>query len=373
MLGSLVVIAGALGAGWAFRGELADTTGVEGFRTAFGLEEMLGVAPGEPDGTVTEPVVTENADDAAGSEPIVADVPDAAEEPAVAEPPADQGTVDVAATQPDKFEDRLPGAETDVDAGADNPVVDVAPADDDASVRDVPTVATDGDGTPAADDPATQGEAADADPAAPDAPSERLPEEVASADPVAPVVPEGDARGFLVEEPVGGQPVTPQTGAVNWSVAQESPGGDLPDEPAIRGDVTLPNGVSVSVTVRRNADEGLPASHIIELVFAQPETGEPLVVQRVPVVGFKDSLQVAARPLVAVPAQITDDFHIVGLNNFDTAVESNLALMREEDFMDVQMLYGNGRRATMTLEKGAKGSAVFEEVLAAWAAAPLPG
>ena len=402
-LAGLVVV--GLGAGWALRDELADASGVEGFRTAFGLEDtigsMLGTAPTDPavdddpadttlaDGgdVVVDPPTADDpttggdgpADPAAGGAPTdVAPVDDG---------PADEGTVDVAATQPDKFDDRLPGADGVAAPDApDAPVVDVAPADDDASVRDVPTVATDGEGTPATDDPAPADDPAAADPPAADASDTDAPDtdapvtdgaqetqEVASADPVEPVVAEGDGRGFLVEEPLGGQPAQPQSGAVRWSIVQESPGSDLPTEPAIRGEVRLENGVGVSVTVRRNADAGLPASHLIELVFLQPENGEAIAIERVPVVGFKDSLQVAARPLVAVPAKITDDFHIVGLNNFDTAVESNLALMGGEDFMDVQMLYGNGRRATMTLEKGTRGDEVFAEVLKAWADAPLPG
>ena len=360
LLAAAAVLVAVLAGGWLLRDEIADATGVEAFRTAFGTEDAIGDLIGASS-TEDDTTVVAVGDDAVTDDAAPAP---AADEPAATPPadaPADGGT-EVAATGPEKFQDRLPGAGT-------SDGVDVAPSGDDVVVRDVPVVPTDGDGATAED--ATPVEIAPADPAG-DAPADDG-TEIAAADPVenATAAPEGDARSFLVAEPLGGQPAAPREGAVSWSVVSESPGRDLPPEPAIRGEVALADGLGLSVTVRRNADTSLPASHLIELVFALPDGGE--AIRTLPLVGFKDSLQVAARPLVAVPAKITDDFFLVGLNNLATAIESNLALMSSEDFMDVQLVYDNGRRATLTIEKGAKGDEVFAEVLDAWRNAPLPG
>ena len=347
---ALAVLLLVLGALLFARGPLADATGVEGFRTAFGLgpafDRTVGslLGGGETDDPVeiAEPATI---DPAPGGPAIIEPSTDpVATDPA---PPAGDTAGDTAvAGAGQKVPDRLPTGDAPVD---------VTPGEGDVTVRPVPVETVSPDAAPAegAEDVAVL-----------------RPDDPAAA-PVAPAgPPEGAGRAFLVGEPVAG--VSDRAdGSVSWSVASESPGRDLPPEPAIRGDVTLGDGTAVEVTVRRNADESLPASHLIEIVFALPDGGR--TVNRLPLVGFKDSLQVPARPLVAVPAKITDDFFVVGLNSLASAVESNLALMGSEQFMDVQLIDGNDRRATLTLEKGADGTSVFGEVLDAWNDSPLPG
>lgn len=351
----LAILAGA----YYLRDEVADVTGVEEFRTAFGLapavDGLLGRDVDAPDETVVadadpvDPVEPVDPAPAEGDAPATVIVPDRPTETVAPTPPAGET---VTADAPIKFEDRLP-----VDDGP----IDAAPRSDDVTTTTVPVIVTDGNGDPVTDG-ATEGGADD--------PSGT---EVAAVDPAptTPVaVPADGGRVFLIGEPVAGVSERAE-GGVSWSVVEASPGSGLPPEPAIRGDVTLEDGSAVEVTVRRNADETLPASHLIEIVFALPDGGR--TVSRLPLVGFKDALNVPARPLVAVPAKITDEFFVVGLNSLQSAVESNLALMREEGFMDVQLVDGDDRRATLTLEKGERGAEVFAEVLAAWDGAPLPG
>ena len=424
MWATLGVVAAAGAGGWFLRDELADATGVEGFRTAFGLEQRIdglvdrdagdegptdtalnddGLGTGEegtgedtagpldpadpapddgadPDVDVAALDPADGADDAADADsagnpddgttvPVddgaiatpadgtggddgtaPADAPDGSGTPdtndvagAASDPVDADPEITVEAEGPEKFSFRLnpDGTETEID---------VATRDTDVTSRPVPVTPVDGNGDP-------------------------LPGEVAPApggDDAAGAAGEADARSFLVAEPLGGVDAAPNQGGVAWSVVSERPGANMPPEPAIRGNVTLEDGTQLSVTVRRNADATLPASHLIELVFDLPEGGESTI-QSLPLVGFKDSLEVSARPLVAVPAKITDAYFLVGLNNLPTAVKSNLDLMRAEDFMDVQLVYGNGRRATLTIEKGTRGDEVFEEVLTAWNEAPLPG
>ena len=63
-----------------------------------------------------------------------------------------------------------------------------------------------------------------------------------------------------------------ETGTIVWSLVQESPGDNLPTEPAIRAEATIPGkDLQLTMTIRRNVDKTLPASHIIELIFLTPE------------------------------------------------------------------------------------------------------
>ena len=387
LLTTAVVLIGLLAGGYYLRDEIAEATGVEGFRTAFGVSPAIDGLLGRDTVAVAVDEPTPDTDPV-DDDVVVADAPPDPATPAdapttiVPTPPATDNPPPentVVADAPPKFQDQLPTDGT-VDGAGDGPV-DAAPGPNDVTSTTVPVVPTDGDGTPVADgagDEPGNDATNDADDASGNdaTGNDASGTEVAAADPApatpaAPAVPgPGEGRVFLVGEPVAG--VSERAGGgVAWSVVEASPGSGLPPEPAIRGDVTLEDGSAVEVTVRRNADDTLPASHLIEIVFALPDGGR--TVSRLPLVGFKDALNVPARPLVAVPAKITDEFFVVGLNSLQSAVDSNIALMREEAFMDVQLVDGENRRATLTLEKGERGTEVFAEVLEAWAGAPLPG
>ncbi|MBO6639176.1 MAG: hypothetical protein JJ920_02640 [Roseitalea sp.] len=179
-------------------------------------------------------------------------------------------------------------------------------------------------------------------------------------------------RTIFYEERTGTQPGTAMQGSTVWSVVQESPGGDLPLEPAIRAQSSIPDlGLALEVTIRRNGDATFPASHIVELFFTVPETFEGRGVADVQRITFKNTEQDPGSALIAVPAPIDTNIFLVALTDADTAVQTNTALMLSQGWVDIPMQYVSGRRALITLEKGAAGDAVFREVFDAWEAAPL--
>ena len=105
-------------------------------------------------------------------------------------------------------------------------------------------------------------------------------------------------------------------GAVVWSVVQESPGNDLPPEPAIRAEATIPaKNLQLKMTIRRNADESLPASHIVEIIFLTPDEFDGGGVDNVLRVSMKRSEQDTGSPLLGIPARIADGFFLVALSD----------------------------------------------------------
>src|SRR5690606_25095315 len=95
-------------------------------------------------------------------------------------------------------------------------------------------------------------------------------------------------------------------GEVLWSLVEESPGGGLPPEPAIRAEASIPaKDLQFRMTIRRNADESLPASHIIEIIFLVPEDFDGGAVDNILRVAFKDSEQAPGNPLLGLPAKIS--------------------------------------------------------------------
>ncbi|MGD9477437.1 hypothetical protein [Shinella sp. G-2] len=173
---------------------------------------------------------------------------------------------------------------------------------------------------------------------------------------------------FLYEERLGQTAPTAIEGTVAWSSAEESPGGDAKPEPVVRAQVNVPSkGLTALITFRRNIDKSLPASHIVELVFSLPESFEGGGIESVQRVAMKRTEQDRGDALIAVPAKITDDFHMIALNDFPEAIAKNTELMRTRSWIDIPITYRNGRRALLTLDKGTAGAEAFDKALKAWA------
>ncbi|MCY1241745.1 hypothetical protein D9M72_546650 [compost metagenome] len=124
------------------------------------------------------------------------------------------------------------------------------------------------------------------------------------------------------------------------------------------------------MTIKRNADESLPASHVVEFVFSLPPNFEGGAIDSVQRVSMKRTEQDRGDALIAVPAKITDDFHMIALNDSKDAIGNNTELLRSRSWIDVPLTYRNGRRALLTLEKGPSGTDAFNQAMRAWTAAP---
>jgi len=264
---------------------------------------------------------------------------------------------------------------------SDGGEVDPGPAGGEAAIGEGTSVAAatqppSGAATPEAAAPADQNGATDA--AAPPAGQPPVGEPSAAegetpAEPDAPVSQPSVAvgqRAIFYEERTNVAEGSAEPGSIVWSLVQESPGGDLPPEPAIRAEATIPGkDVQLRMTIRRNADQTLPASHIIEVIFLTPEGFEGGGIDNVLRVSMKGSEQEAGSPLIGIPAKIADGFFLVALNDSKPEIDANLTLLRRQSWIDVPVIYKSGRRALFTMEKGIPGAKVFDEAMKAWQAA----
>lgn len=250
---------------------------------------------------------------------------------------------------PTKFTQRLTEDGTEIDEG---PI-------EGANTNEGSSVSSQTAGTADADTPAAEEGAATTDTPAPDATAET------------PATPVGQ-RAIFYEERTGSQDGTALAGATVWSVVNESPGGELPIEPAIRAETSIPElGLRMEMTIRRNGDSTFPASHIIELFFRVPENFDGRGIADVQRITFKNNEQDPGNALIAVPAPLDQNIFLIALTDATTAVETNVQLMTRESWIDIPMQYTNGRRALITLEKGIPGERVFKEVFDAWNANPI--
>jgi hypothetical protein len=119
------------------------------------------------------------------------------------------------------------------------------------------------------------------------------------------------------------------------------------------------------MTIRRNPDPNLPASHTIEIQFNTPN--DPFGgVSNVPGVRLKTSETAQGAPLAALVVRVTPGFFLVGLSAVDTDREQNVQFLRERPWFDIPFVYNNGRRAVLAFEKGTPGERAINEALASW-------
>jgi len=335
LMGVLVAAVAAYGV-WTNRAAFGDMLGLGGAYTA-------AVQP-EPETPTPEP--------APEPEPAVASAEP--EQPAEEAAPAPAAPAPAAEGET-KYTQRL---------NADGSEVDAGPAGGQPVIGEGTSVASVSPGAPAteplapAEPPVT---AAETPPAAtPETPAE---------DTAATALPVGQ-RAIFYEERTNVAEASAEPGSIVWSLVQESPGNDLPAEAAIRGEATIPSkDVQLRVTIRRNADQTLPASHIIEVIFLTPDGFEGGGIDNVLRISMKGSEQEAGSPLIGIPAKIADGYFLIALNDSKPEIDANLTLLRRQSWIDVPVQYKSGRRALFTMEKGIPGTKVFDDAIKAWQAA----
>lgn len=171
---------------------------------------------------------------------------------------------------------------------------------------------------------------------------------------------------YLYEERVGQTSPVAIEGAVVWSLKKEAGANGKP-ETTVEAQVSAPERkISALITFKRNLDPSLPASHLVELVFSIPKDFEGGAIESVQRVALKQTEQDRGDPLIAVPAKITDDFHMIALNDYADARAFNLKLLETRDWIDIPVTYRNGRRALITMEKGTTGSEAFKAAIREW-------
>jgi hypothetical protein len=193
--------------------------------------------------------------------------------------------------------------------------------------------------------------------------------EAPTAEPAAPAqLAEGEVTAILWEEGSTPGSATMHQGAVVWSLTSESPATGLPEEPVISGRMTVPDrSLVLLLSIKRNVDEALPASHLIELVFAVPDDFPGGAVSNINRFALKESEQARGENLIGVPARLDDGIFLIALNNLQDSRQRNVNLLRNGNWIDIPLEYRTGRRALVAMEKGATGQKVFQDAIAAWA------
>jgi hypothetical protein len=156
-------------------------------------------------------------------------------------------------------------------------------------------------------------------------------------------------------------------GSAIWRTETVSPGPGLAPELVVRADVTIPERrMSMTWSMRRNTDQALPASHTIEIMFTLPSDFVGGGIANVPGLLMKQSEQTRGTPLAGLAVKVTNGFFLIGLSAVDADVQRNMQLIKERPWFDIPIVYTNGGRAILAMEKGPPGDRAFADAFTAW-------
>jgi hypothetical protein len=154
-------------------------------------------------------------------------------------------------------------------------------------------------------------------------------------------------------------------GLVAWRT-ELLPAGAAKQEPAVHAQITIPERLVASLTLRRNTDQNLHASHVIEVTFKIPPGSANSPIGSVPGILMKTSLHAKGAPLAGIAEKISNASFLIGLSAANPQAQNNLELMKDRDWLDVLIVYDTGRRAVLAMQKGPSGDRVFAEAFSAW-------
>ena len=174
-------------------------------------------------------------------------------------------------------------------------------------------------------------------------------------------------RIVLYEEAPNDQRGRRYVGSAIWRTETVSPGPGLAPELAVRADVEIPERrMTVTWSLRRNTDKALPASHTIEIMFNLPADFPGGGIANVTGILMKQAEQARGTSLSGLAVKVISGFFLIGLSAVDTDVQRNVQLLKDRSWFDIPIVYTNGGRAILAMEKGPPGDHAFTEAFAAW-------
>jgi hypothetical protein len=174
---------------------------------------------------------------------------------------------------------------------------------------------------------------------------------------------------ILLQAPSEPGGVKTYVGTVVWRREAANRGPNQQLSSAIRADIDIPEaGLKTSMTIEKNYDAALSASHTLTLRFdpsADSAVGSVRAIN-VPEMRRDDAPRGAA--LQGMQVDIAPNVFLVGL--YSSAETQNVEMIRNLNWFDIPMNLTSGKIAKVTFEKGVGGSQIIDEVFNEWKGQP---
>jgi len=156
-------------------------------------------------------------------------------------------------------------------------------------------------------------------------------------------------------------------GSADWRTESISPGAGQSPTLALRADIEIPDQhIGVRWTLRNNDDAAMSASHTMEIMFSLPPDFSHGGISRIPAVLMKQAESAPGIPLAGLGVKVSSNIFLISLSSADADAQRNIQLLRERPWLDIPIVYDDGRRAILAIEKGSSGDRAFSDAFAAW-------
>lgn len=177
-------------------------------------------------------------------------------------------------------------------------------------------------------------------------------------------------RAFLYDEDALNPKGQRYPGTVLWCLNRIK-AADGSDDVEILGEVDITERrLKMIMSLRRNVDASLSASHVIELKFSVPADFNGGGVGLVPGLLMKSAESAKGAPLMGQSVKVTDGLFMMGLSNAGQDRAGNVGSLTRREWFDLPFVYKTQRRGIIAIEKGLSGRQVFQAAFAAWGEAP---
>lgn len=189
-----------------------------------------------------------------------------------------------------------------------------------------------------------------------------------NAQPAAPPRPDGTVvtqstigKAFMVLEPAPNGP-NQFEGKTTWSYA---PDNAIGGQKSLRALIEFPaSALSVDLSIARNTDAGLGASHIVMVLFdGRNGLGNVLEMSAIE---WRERENVVGGILNGTIVPIQANVFMIGLDKAEAMVARNLDLLRTQRWMVFEFRLENGRRGAVLVEKALGGEKAVADALRDW-------
>jgi len=171
-------------------------------------------------------------------------------------------------------------------------------------------------------------------------------------------------RALLYEE----DPIAAQgkryVGSVIWRTEPVFPG---QGQALVHAQLEIPERhISMTMSIRRNTDKALAASHTIEIMFNLPADFPFGGISKVSAIMMKETEEALGTSLAGLTVNVTSESILFALSAAEGDMQRNMKLLEGRSWFDIPIVYNSGQRAIVAIEKGIPGEGAFREAFAAW-------
>jgi hypothetical protein len=156
-------------------------------------------------------------------------------------------------------------------------------------------------------------------------------------------------------------------GTAAWSAESVASGAGQSPTVSLRADIEIPERrIGVHWTLRSNDDTAVSASHTLEIIFTLPPDFSHGGISTIPGVLMKPAESSPGIPLAGLGIKVASNFFLISLSSAEADMQRNLQLLKERSWFDIPIVYNDGHRALIAVEKGSAGEQAFSDAFVAW-------